>query len=106
MCTMKCPRCGQTATKAKPQDQFYCGSCGWRLTQLMSACESASPYDSLRCDQSCVGTTYVTREIAETTARLLARQGLNCEPYACKKHWHLTPPPERNDEAQSYYANA
>jgi hypothetical protein len=38
MCTMKCPRCGQTATKEKPRDQFKCESCGWRLTQSSARC--------------------------------------------------------------------
>jgi hypothetical protein len=28
---MKCPRCGQLASKANPEDQFKCRSCGWRL---------------------------------------------------------------------------
>jgi len=38
MCTMKCPRCGQTATKAKPQDQFTCESCGWKLPTPVHSC--------------------------------------------------------------------
>ena len=32
MCTMKCPRCGELATKPKPQDDSACGHCGWKLT--------------------------------------------------------------------------
>ena len=31
MCTMKCPRCGNTATKSKPEEQFKCEKCGWKL---------------------------------------------------------------------------
>ena len=31
MCTMKCPRCGSTATKVKPQERFKCEGCGWQL---------------------------------------------------------------------------
>ena len=31
ICTMKCPRCGSTATKVKPQERFKCESCGWQL---------------------------------------------------------------------------
>ena len=28
MCTMKCPRCGTTASKEKPEEQFKCERCG------------------------------------------------------------------------------
>ena len=31
MCTMKCPRCGSTASKEKPEEQFRCERCGWKL---------------------------------------------------------------------------
>ena len=31
MCTMKCPRCGSTASKEKPEERFKCDRCGWRL---------------------------------------------------------------------------
>src|SRR5271156_812635 len=31
ICTMKCPHCGSTATKAKPEQQFKCEGCGWKL---------------------------------------------------------------------------
>jgi transposase-like protein len=31
ICTMKCPHCGSTAIKAKPEQQFKCDGCGWRL---------------------------------------------------------------------------
>jgi len=31
VCTMKCPKCGNTATKPKPADQFKCENCGWKL---------------------------------------------------------------------------
>jgi hypothetical protein len=31
MCTMKCPRCGTTASKEKPEEQFKCERCGWKL---------------------------------------------------------------------------
>jgi len=31
VCTMKCPKCGNTATKPKPADQFKCEQCGWKL---------------------------------------------------------------------------
>jgi transposase len=31
ICTMKCPKCGNTATKSKPADQFKCDHCGWKL---------------------------------------------------------------------------
>jgi len=31
ICTMKCPKCGSTATKPKPADQFKCDQCGWKL---------------------------------------------------------------------------
>jgi predicted RNA-binding Zn-ribbon protein involved in translation (DUF1610 family) len=31
VCTMKCPKCGSTATKPKPADQFKCEQCGWKL---------------------------------------------------------------------------
>src|SRR5579859_2350910 len=36
VCTMKCPCCGQIASKARPQDQFKCDSCGWRLPQPLA----------------------------------------------------------------------
>lgn len=36
MCTMKCPRCGQLATKPKPQGDFACGHCGWSLNAGVS----------------------------------------------------------------------
>ena len=32
---MKCPRCGQLATKAKPEDRFICGHCGWKLEETV-----------------------------------------------------------------------
>jgi ribosomal protein L37AE/L43A len=31
MCTMKCPRCGSTASKEKPEEHFKCERCGWKL---------------------------------------------------------------------------
>ena len=31
MCTMKCPHCGSTASKAKPEERFKCERCGWKL---------------------------------------------------------------------------
>ena len=31
MCTMKCPRCGSTACKEKPEERFKCERCGWKL---------------------------------------------------------------------------
>ena len=31
MCTMKCPRCGSTASKEKPEERFKCERCGWKL---------------------------------------------------------------------------
>jgi hypothetical protein len=31
ICTMKCPHCGSTAIKAKPEQQFKCDGCGWKL---------------------------------------------------------------------------
>jgi ribosomal protein S27AE len=31
MCTMKCPRCGSTASKEKPEERFKCEQCGWKL---------------------------------------------------------------------------
>jgi ribosomal protein S27AE len=31
MCTMKCPRCGSTACKEKPEERFRCERCGWKL---------------------------------------------------------------------------
>ena len=30
MCTMKC-RCGSAASKEKPEEQFKCERCGWKL---------------------------------------------------------------------------
>ena len=31
ICTMKCLHCGSTAIKAKPEQQFKCDGCGWKL---------------------------------------------------------------------------
>ncbi len=31
MCTMKCPRCGNTASKETPEERFKCERCGWKL---------------------------------------------------------------------------
>ena len=41
MCTMKCPSCGGTASKDKPEDQFKCESCAWRLEQAHDSNELA-----------------------------------------------------------------
>lgn len=60
MCTMKCPRCGQLATKAKPEDRFICGHCGWELEetaqvgprQAMKGMHSRGYNDPLSCIDS------------------------------------------------------
>jgi transposase-like protein len=31
ICTMTCPHCRNTATKAKPEEKFKCDRCGWQL---------------------------------------------------------------------------
>ena len=31
ICTMKCPHCGSTGSKEKPEQQFKCEGCGWKL---------------------------------------------------------------------------
>jgi hypothetical protein len=35
--TMKCPHCGETATKDKPQDDYKCPKCGWNSQQSKKA---------------------------------------------------------------------
>lgn len=35
--TMKCPKCGETATKDKPQDDYKCPKCGWNSKQAKKA---------------------------------------------------------------------
>jgi len=32
ICTMKCPHCGGSATKTKPEERFKCEGCGWKLS--------------------------------------------------------------------------
>ncbi len=32
-CTMKCPHCGNSASKTKPEEQFKCERCGWKVIQ-------------------------------------------------------------------------
>lgn len=35
--TMKCPHCGKTASKNKPQDNYKCPGCGWNSVQAKKA---------------------------------------------------------------------
>jgi hypothetical protein len=46
---MKCPSCGGTATKEKPEDQFQCESCAWKLETVAAtaAQQSYSEFDPL-----------------------------------------------------------
>ena len=49
--TMKCPQCGKTATKDKPQESYHCNHCGWNSNTKSSGLKKAevTPHRPLTC---------------------------------------------------------